>query len=56
MLVSMSSALLCQANGLGLSFQSVIQVRIEAVGSRTEPWLPRLIDFVVSSKPALDKV
>src|SRR5438132_2741358 len=36
-------------NGLGLSFQSVIQLRIEATRSRTEWWLPRLIHFVVRS-------
>jgi hypothetical protein len=40
---------LCQTNGFGLSFQLVIQVRIEATRSRTERWLPGLIDFVVSS-------
>jgi hypothetical protein len=44
-----SSALLCQTNGLGLSFQLVIQVRIEATSSRTERWALRLIHFVVSS-------
>ena len=44
-----SSALLCQTNGLGLSFQLVIQVRIEATRSRTERWALRLIHFVVSS-------
>ena len=40
---------LVQTNGLGSSFQLVIQVRIEATRSRTERWLPRLIHFVVSS-------
>jgi len=40
---------LCQTNGLGLSFQLVIQVRIEATSSRTERWALRLIHFVVSS-------
>jgi hypothetical protein len=44
-----SSAVLCQTNGLGLSFQLVIRVRIEATSSRRERWLPRLVQFVVSS-------
>jgi len=35
--------------GLGSSFQLVIQLRIEATNSQTERWLPRLIHFVVSS-------
>ena len=43
------SAVLCQAYGLGWSFQLVIQVRIEATRSRTEWWLPRLIHLLVSS-------
>jgi len=45
----MSSAVLCQTNGLGLSFQLAIQVRIERTRSRTEWWVPRLIHLVVSS-------
>jgi hypothetical protein len=44
-----SSAVLCQTNGFGWSFQLVIQVRIEATRSRTERCVPRLIHLLVSS-------
>jgi len=38
-----------QAKALGVSFQLVIRVRIEATRSGTERWALRLIHFVVSS-------
>jgi hypothetical protein len=48
-LSKISSAFLCQTEGFGSSFQSVIQVRIAATRSRTERWAFRLIHFVVNS-------
>jgi hypothetical protein len=40
---------LCQTKGLGRSFQFVIQVRMEAVSSFTDRWVPRRSHLLVSS-------
>ena len=53
----MSSAVLCQTNGRGWSFQLVIQVRMDLTRSRTERWVPRFDPFGGElGEPALDEV